>query len=69
MRRPFAEVFYLVGPPYRGNRHEQMKRNLCNQVDQYAHGFREAEYSGNGLAIGYELKEILAYEGGALRIT
>lgn len=45
-----------MGAPYRENGHEGMKRVLCNQLDQYATGFLEAEDSGNSLAIGYDLE-------------
>jgi hypothetical protein len=68
MRRPFAEV-YRVGTYFGENGHERAKRGLCDQLDRYAPGFREAEELGNGLAIGYELERILADEGGPLRIT
>ncbi|KAJ5734045.1 hypothetical protein N7493_002831 [Penicillium malachiteum] len=39
------------------------------QVDDYAPGFREAEEEGNGLVIGYDLRQILATDGGPLMIT
>jgi hypothetical protein len=68
MRRPFAEV-YLVGAYDGENGHERKKRDLCDQVNRYAPGFRQAENLGNGLAIGYDLERILADEGGPLRIT
>jgi hypothetical protein len=54
---------------YGENGHERMKRDLCDQLDQYAPGFREAEDSGNGLAIGYDLERILAGEGDPPGIT
>jgi hypothetical protein len=38
-------------------------------VDNYAPGFREAEEQGNGLAIGYDLEQILANDGNPLTIT
>lgn len=38
-------------------------------VDDYAPGFREAEEQGNGLAIGYDLGQILANDGNPLTIT
>lgn len=38
-------------------------------VDDYAPGFREAEEEGNGLAIGFDLRGILANDGSPLRIT
>jgi hypothetical protein len=38
-------------------------------VDDYAPGFREAEEDGNGLAIGFDLRGILANDGSPLRIT
>lgn len=56
------------GDILRENGHERMKRDLCDQLDQYAPVFREAEHSGNGLAIGYDLEQILADEGGPLGI-
>lgn len=68
MRRPFAEV-YRTGTYYGENGDERAKRDLCEQLDRYAPGFREAEELGNGLAIGYDLERILADEGGPLRIT
>lgn len=37
-------------------------------VDVFAPGFREAEEKGNGLAIGFDLRGILANEGKPLRI-
>jgi hypothetical protein len=37
-------------------------------VDDYAPGFREAEEQGNGLAIGYDLEQILANDGHPLTI-
>ncbi|KAJ5672601.1 hypothetical protein N7507_001728 [Penicillium longicatenatum] len=38
-------------------------------VDDYAPGFREAEEEGNGLAIGFDLRQILANDGNPLTIT
>ncbi|KAJ5924249.1 hypothetical protein N7466_008436 [Penicillium verhagenii] len=38
-------------------------------VDDYAPGFREAEEEGNGLAIGFDLRQILANDGRPLIIT
>ncbi|KAJ5925428.1 hypothetical protein N7454_008067 [Penicillium verhagenii] len=38
-------------------------------LDDYAPGFREAEEKGNGLAIGFELRQILANDGSPLIIT
>jgi hypothetical protein len=38
-------------------------------VDDYAPGFREAEEEGNGLAIGCDLRQILAKDGNPLTIT
>lgn len=38
-------------------------------VDDYAPGFREAEEEGNGLAIGFDLRGILANDRSPLRIT
>lgn len=37
-------------------------------VDVFAPGFREAEEKDNGLAIGFDLRGILANEGKPLRI-
>jgi hypothetical protein len=48
MRRPLVEI-YLGGE--------------IDLVDDYAPGFREAEDQGNGLAIGYDLRRILANDG------
>ena len=48
MRRPIAEIY----------------ANEPELLDEYAPGFREAEEQGNGLAIGYDLKRILANEEG-----
>ncbi|KAJ5922947.1 hypothetical protein N7516_010650, partial [Penicillium verrucosum] len=45
MRRPLVEI-------YRGGE--------VDLVDDYVPGFREAEEQGNGLAIGYDLEQILA---------
>lgn len=53
MRRPLVEIY---------------PRDRSEQLDQYAPGFREAEDTGNGLAIGYDLERILADDGGPLRI-
>ncbi|KAJ5219970.1 hypothetical protein N7468_009174 [Penicillium chermesinum] len=39
-----------------------------NLVDEYAPGFREAEEAGNGLAIGFDLRGILANDGSPLKI-
>lgn len=38
-------------------------------VDGYAPCFREAEEEGNGLAIGFDLRQILANDGSPLIIT
>ncbi|KAJ5707880.1 hypothetical protein N7488_007681 [Penicillium malachiteum] len=38
-------------------------------VDEYAPAFRDAEEEGNGLAIGYDLRQIVANDGGPLMIT
>ncbi|KAJ5297521.1 hypothetical protein PENANT_c005G06122 [Penicillium antarcticum] len=54
MRRPLVEI-------YRGDE--------VDLVDDYAPGFREAEEQGNGLAIGYDLEQILANDGNPLTIT
>jgi hypothetical protein len=54
MRRPLVET-------YRGGE--------VDLVDDYALGSREAEEQGNGLAIGYDLEEILANDGNSLTIT
>ncbi|CAI7578367.1 unnamed protein product [Penicillium palitans] len=48
MRRRLVEI-------YRGGE--------VDLVDDYAPGFREAEEQGNGLAIGYDLEQILANDG------
>ncbi|KAJ6028852.1 hypothetical protein N7540_004428 [Penicillium herquei] len=53
MRKPIVEI-------YQGGE--------VDLVDEYAPGFREAEEKGNGLAIGYDLRQILANEGGPLTI-
>lgn len=39
-----------------------------DQLDRHAPGFREAENTGNGLAIGYDLERILANDGVPPRI-
>ncbi|KAJ6018736.1 hypothetical protein N7522_000803 [Penicillium canescens] len=44
-------------------------RGEVDLVDDYAPGFREAEEQGNGLAIGYDLEQILANDGNPLTIT
>lgn len=67
MQGPFVEL-YGVGTYYGENGRERASRDLCDHLDQYAPGFREAEELCSGLAIGYELKRILADEGGPLRI-
>jgi hypothetical protein len=54
MRRPLVEI-------YRGGE--------VDLVDDYAPGFREVEEQGNGLAIGYDLEQILANDGNPLTIT
>ncbi|KAJ5558664.1 hypothetical protein N7461_002636 [Penicillium sp. DV-2018c] len=53
MRRRLVEI-------YRGGE--------VDLVDDYAPGFREAEEQGNGLAIGYDLEQILANDGHPLTI-
>lgn len=57
MRRPFAEVYRKGGG------------EIYDQLDRYAPGYREAENLGNGLAIGYNLEQILMNDGHPLRIT
>ncbi|KAJ5094623.1 hypothetical protein N7456_010484, partial [Penicillium angulare] len=54
MRRPFVEIF---------------KSYRLEDVELYAPGFCEAEAAGNGLAIGYALENILANDGGPLKIN
>jgi hypothetical protein len=54
MRKPLVEI-------YRGEE--------VDLVDDYAPGFREAEEESNGLAIGFDLRRILANDGSPLIIT
>lgn len=54
IRKPFVEI-------YQGDK--------VDLVDDYAPGFREAEEEGNGLAIGFDLRLILANNGSPLTTT
>jgi hypothetical protein len=56
MRRPFMEIYLS-------------SKDISDYVDLYAPGFREAENSGGGLAIGYDLERILVGKGRSLMIV
>lgn len=56
MRRPFVEVYAGAN---------EKSRAL---LDGYAPGYREAESLGNGLAIGYNLEQIMIKDGHPMTI-
>lgn len=53
---------------YSGPLVEIYQSDEVDLVDDYAPGFREAEEESNGLAIGFDLRQILANDGSPLTI-